>query len=653
MAASYEFEPLVTIVGFHHARQVAKGPELESWFGPEKGEDPAVENDWSLLPFMALSDGAHASAEEFSYFTLRQAAKGDRKATSLFGISCACQMDASLLFNRPADVTRSTVQKAVVVICDTPQFFGQLRERLAVVTNAWFAQRDFSDVDIIKFQESLAQPTTKQDIDQDEYLGNSLSLRELVHEFKHQTLVLFKCCLLQPKMLFFGSRCERLCLMQFSLISLIPGLIQQLGDCADPEFDNHRQTLVRATTLKTSDRKSVLSFMGLPLQIFGKGSLFGPYTPLQHLDLLADYGTKSYIVGSTNSLLLQQKDRYSDILINLDEDTISITSSSLRSALTLSPADRRWIDFIYVAVRDTWDEANPARPSHHGYAGSDEFIRIQFEEYLLALLSAAKYRVHYKKYKNEPSKLLLDVEGDPSNDFGEQWMDAWSNTENYKMFQDFTGSDLFDAVAPKHPCPGGITTEDLQRLLANQITELHLDERFNVGKEVLNKQLSSGQKKVTSAFNSVLASIEVMRENQRKKQEEQKAAGYTNGSDESSSNFPDMSTTQATVSAAGARAGNYISSWASWAGEKRKTGWGRSASSSAATTADTSSLSKTSSRPSTSSRKSEDFRELVEQGIVVRDLDKERTAEAEGKAPKSPVLEKGSKAEGAKDPGTV
>ena len=45
--------------------------------------------------------------------------------------------------------------------------------------------------------------------------------------------------------------------------------------------------------------------------------MFGPYTPLQLLDVLADKGTTSYIVGSTNSLLLQQKDRYSDILINV------------------------------------------------------------------------------------------------------------------------------------------------------------------------------------------------------------------------------------------------------------------------------------------------------------------------------------------------
>jgi hypothetical protein len=83
-----------------------------------------------------------------------------------------------------------------------------------------------------------------------------LSLREMIREFKHQTLVLFKGLLLQPKMLFFGSRCERLCMIQFSLISLIPGLIHSLQDCADPAFDNYAQTVEKPTSLKTSDRAS-------------------------------------------------------------------------------------------------------------------------------------------------------------------------------------------------------------------------------------------------------------------------------------------------------------------------------------------------------------------------------------------------------------
>lgn len=51
-----DFVPLVSVVDFHHAR----GPEVERWFGAAEGFDPAVEYDWSLLPFMALSDGAHA-----------------------------------------------------------------------------------------------------------------------------------------------------------------------------------------------------------------------------------------------------------------------------------------------------------------------------------------------------------------------------------------------------------------------------------------------------------------------------------------------------------------------------------------------------------------------------------------------------------------
>ena len=50
-------------------------------------------------------------------------------------------MDASELLNKPPDVTRSTVQKAVVVVADSPQFFGQLREKLSMVTGAWFLQK--------------------------------------------------------------------------------------------------------------------------------------------------------------------------------------------------------------------------------------------------------------------------------------------------------------------------------------------------------------------------------------------------------------------------------------------------------------------------------------------------------------------------------
>lgn len=87
------------------------------------------------------------------------------------------------------------------MVADTPQFFGMLRERLSVVTSAWFMQREFTDVEILRrFQDSLAEEKTRgqlSEADRDQYLG--MSLRELVREFKWQTLVLLKCCLLQHK----------------------------------------------------------------------------------------------------------------------------------------------------------------------------------------------------------------------------------------------------------------------------------------------------------------------------------------------------------------------------------------------------------------------------------------------------------------------
>ena len=142
------FQPLVCVVDFHHAR----GPEIEHWFGAAGDSDPTVENDWALIPYMALPDGAHQLAEELSFFTLVYKAREgqDFEPTSVFGISCTHQLDSSELLYRPDDVTRSAVQKAVVAITDEPQSFSALREKLSAVTQAWFAQKDFRDLEILQ-----------------------------------------------------------------------------------------------------------------------------------------------------------------------------------------------------------------------------------------------------------------------------------------------------------------------------------------------------------------------------------------------------------------------------------------------------------------------------------------------------------------------
>lgn len=235
-------------------------------------------------------------------------------------------------------------------------------------------------------------------------------MREVIHEFRHQTLVLVKCLLLQRKMLFFSSKCERLCLLQFALLSLLPGLTSHLEAAAHPSLETVEQP--DATTAKTP-RAELLESFGQPLPIFSRGAFFSPYTPLQHLDMLGSYNTKSYVVGSTNSLLLQQQSRYADLMVNLDTEPYSLTifSPSLKQSLALSAADRRWIDNLTQQVLDTWDPDDPSRPKNHGYAGSEEMIRLQFEEYIVSLCSCMAYQVYRERTDGTVRSVMWKDEG--------------------------------------------------------------------------------------------------------------------------------------------------------------------------------------------------------------------------------------------------
>lgn len=355
--------------------------------------------------------------------------------------------------------------------------------------------------------------------------------------------------------------------------------MSKLQDCADPELNSYESGLSKPTSLQSSNRNSLLSFMGLPLQIFGKGSLFGPYTPLQQLDILADFGTKSYIVGSTNSLLLQQKDRYSDILVNLDEDTVSITSASLKNALALTHADRRWIDYLTHEINETWDEANPSQPKNMQYVGSEEFIRSQFESYVLGLIASVKY--HNYLVDNPDTQSPAEV--DPAADFGLDWVEAWSRTENYRMWNDNTDANLFAVSEPRHPCAGGLTIDDVQRRIADQVKDLHLDERFAQGRDILGRNFAAGREKASTMLSRIYSDMEYLRETQRRRAEDAaraqgaKSSGEKSDASASTATLPpvDLTKAQQTVQSAGSRASAYMSSWATWAGEKRKTGgWG-------------------------------------------------------------------------------
>jgi hypothetical protein len=48
------------------------------------------------------------------------------------------------------------------------------------------------------------------------------------------------------------------------------GLLQTLQDCGSPPLASRAPTLSQPTSLRTSDRRSLLTYLGLPLDLFGK-----------------------------------------------------------------------------------------------------------------------------------------------------------------------------------------------------------------------------------------------------------------------------------------------------------------------------------------------------------------------------------------------
>lgn len=455
----------VCVVGFHHIR----GPEVEYWIGGDSQDHSKL---WPNLPFQSLPDGSHSHEENFCYFSILYDTKHksapisvpirDRvgniienvrdmtNVTTLFGISCNRQVKSSDLKEKPADVTRSTVQKSVVVIAKKP-IFGAIREKLAVITRAYFQQGDFADRSLIKnLYENLVQMFSSKIDENDMYVG--MSLRELIFRLRSKVLVLLKALLLEKKIFFFGSNTEALCASQFALVSLIPDLINHLDDSGSPLLKSYETKLRKPTSLKSSDRSSLLHYMGLPLQIFSEGGMFTGYVPLQQMNELKAPETKYFLVGSTNSLLLAPQNRVADIVVYIDSDNVEIINTSLNNVLSLSTSDKKWIDSIVQSVVDTWDPDDPWRPKGLGFRGSEDFVRQQFEDYLMGLLSSVKYDRFLSRISNSKQQISLprEVEGNPIKLFNNNWVKEWRTSNNFRIFSKFTDDELFDIVEPRH-----------------------------------------------------------------------------------------------------------------------------------------------------------------------------------------------------------
>ncbi|KAG9315875.1 transport protein Avl9-domain-containing protein [Chiua virens] len=477
----------IALVDFNHL----VGPKIEFSQG-DIFEDQEIAK---VLPFLALPDGAHLSLEDYSYFHL---VPDVSNPTTIFGISCNRQIAASTLLVKDVDVTRSIVQKAVVVLASKP-VFGPIRDRLGVVTRTLFAQRDFTDTKIlVEFGNSLEMSLRTQLTESGLYIGTSL--RDFVHVFRHRTLVLLKALMLQKKIMFYGHPVERLCTYQYSLISLIPSLLQTLDDCGSPPLAARAPTLSRPNSLKTSDRKSMLTYIGLPLDLFGKDAFFQPYLPLQQLDLLKD--SQSWLCGSTNTIVTQQKEI--DLLVNPETAILEFRNPRLERLVALTPADRKWIDEIVRDVNDSWDDADPTKAAMH-FKGSDDYLRAKFEEYVSAALASVRYREFLSKGKGNGT-IIAGTGGDANalDDFNSVWIAEFTKTNAYEVWDRSTDPMVFDIVEPRHPCnekPSVVS--DIGLRLSEGIQDLKLEQQLAPTREAISRSITVGSANFFKAVEGV------------------------------------------------------------------------------------------------------------------------------------------------------
>ncbi|GAA5992444.1 hypothetical protein JCM5350_001593 [Sporobolomyces pararoseus] len=560
----------VALVGFDHSL----GPTVEFLY-PQSLERSKSGNELKdTLPFLALPDGAHAREEDYTYFHLylpnllqQEQLENDNSSPSssststssssssfllnetVFGISCNRQIQATELLNKGSEITRSTVQKAIVVLASKP-IFGSLRDKLGVITRSFFAQRDFGDKTVLKdlyhsFDKQLSlslslshtqtptstiattpvdnttvNPTTttkgkgkgkeerrsflggkatteveeqeeEEEEEEEEGIYMGTFLRELVHKFRFKTLMLLKLLMLQRRVLFYSTTTtvEQLCAFQYSLVALIPNLLTCLQDSASPSLSNRTsnpRNLQKPTSLKTSDKNSLLRYLGLPLELFGEQSFFQPYLPLQQIELLEI--SKSYLVGTTNSIIQQQRGCNIDVVVNLDTTSLQILNPLITPLITLTPADRKWMDELVTTVDQSYNNNNNKSLDPNK---NNEGIMVNWLE-------------RERNGVQDRNLLLSSPELESYNpaSFNESFIKAFKSTRAFKVWDLKTDQVIFDLVEPKHPMEGKTNPfEDVGIRLVSGLHSLQsslppLPEHYNNLLVDLNGMISSDNKTV-------------------------------------------------------------------------------------------------------------------------------------------------------------
>jgi hypothetical protein len=142
-----------------------------------------------------------------------------------------------------------------------------------------------------------------------------------------------------------------------------------------------------------------------------------------------------------------------EVLVNIDTSSVELLNNDLVHPLNLTSYDKKWMSQL-ISASSNYNSHN-STSSNTNFVGSDDYIRLHFEDYLIGLLSTAKFSSFLKKtnkgeLSNEEIQPYKDYDTNQLKQFNLAFIASWEKTLNYKLFDSTTDDHIFDVFEPKH-----------------------------------------------------------------------------------------------------------------------------------------------------------------------------------------------------------
>ncbi|KAG4068657.1 hypothetical protein HA402_002348 [Bradysia odoriphaga] len=540
----------IIVVGFHHK----KGCQVEFSYPPLIADKPDNEcpSGWKYLPTLALPDGSHNFCEDSVYFNLPSLTIPNK---SVYGVSCYRQIPVENLKVRPADVTRSTVQKSIVILSSQP-IYGYIEVKLSLIADAYFNLGDFDMRDMLKDAYNQLNSCLEHNLRPSVYVG--LPIRDIVLKWRYKLLILFKLLLLQKRVICFGSPVRPMCSLIMVVSSLYPELIQKgfhqvacvrtsrpispmpnfegndsIDDPASPYdvstiCDDTLSPIPSETNTETESEtvKDENPLDKVTIEETKDDSKRNEKNSLQRdvsVDALSNnlkslssikpdlWNAPIPIFNNGNLCLPYLSLPYMDLLSDPSINSFLIGTSNI-----LFKQKRQLSDVVLVDVENCTIETmdadlkrqltlttedlrfvdyivRHAQSPKQDAEGSQDWIRDQFSGYMVAMVRTS----------------LLPDGCKEIDQFNGTFMSAWSKTDSYQDWRESLHDDLsvFENVQSGHPCSGTLSVADMKLKIAQTMNNSESGRKINQAVNTTSRAVGGALTQAKGAISSWWSAI--------------------------------------------------------------------------------------------------------------------------------------------------